>query len=42
MTRHIRDRDAYPFGHSIAHGQSALHPHRKHRVHPVAHDLVSC
>ena len=39
MTKHIRDADMHPFGHSIAHGRSALHPHLRHRVHPIAHDL---
>jgi hypothetical protein len=37
MTRHVKDADLCPFGHTIRRG-SSLHPHRT-RHHPIAHDL---
>jgi hypothetical protein len=38
MTRQPTDRDIQPHGHLVRKG-SALHPHRRHRTHPAAHDL---
>jgi hypothetical protein len=51
MTRHVKDSDVHPFGHSIKKG-STLHPHRTkrthsdeeppgshHRIHGPAHDV---
>jgi hypothetical protein len=39
MTKQPTDYEIHRFGHSIVHGRSALQPHRKHRVNPLAHDL---